>query len=190
MSEKSIQNWARNITFGASAFYEPETIEELQSIVSRASKARPIGSRHSFNTIADTNADLISVRKLNRVLSLDRARMTVTVEGGITYGELAPALHAEGFALHNLASLPHISIAGACATATHGSGNRNGNLATAVTALKIATASGDLLSLSRADRDFYGAVVSLGALGPVVELSLEITSTASSGRSRGRMSPK
>ena len=67
----------------------------------------------------------------------------------MSYGQLCPELDRQGFALHNLASLPHISIAGACATATHGSGVKNGNLATAVSALEIVTANGDVLTLSR-----------------------------------------
>ena len=91
-----------------------------------------LGSRHSFNDIADTTGDLVSLARMPRVFELDRAARTVTVDGGVRYGELCGPLDAAGFALHNLASLPHISVAGACATATHGSGDRSGNLATAV----------------------------------------------------------
>ncbi len=85
------------------------------------------------------------------------------VEAGIRYGQLGPHLHEKGFALHNLASLPHICVAGACATATHGSGIKNGCLATAVSGLELVTAAGDVLKLSRARdaRVFPGAVVAL-----------------------------
>src|SRR6266480_1953528 len=95
------------------------------------------------------------------------------------YGELAPYLHENGYALHNLASLPHISIAGACATATHGSGVKNGNLATAVSAMEIVTAGGEVLKLSRvADGStFQGSVVSLGALGVVTKVTLDVQPT-------------
>ena len=85
---------------------------------------------------------------LNNVVALDAERAAVTVEAGITYGQLCPYLHDKGFALHNLASLPHISVAGACATATHGSGVTNGNLATAVTGLEVVRADGTIVSLS------------------------------------------
>ena len=113
---------------------------------------------------------------MDRVVALDPEARTVTVESGMSYGQLCPYLHEKGFALHNLASLPHISIVGACATATHGSGVRNGNLATAVSALELVTANGDVLTLSRAkDGDtFLGAVVNLGALGVVTKVTLDV----------------
>ena len=139
-----------------------------------ASKVKAFGTRHSFSNIADTSEDLVSTENLNRIIDLDRDRLTVTVQGGISYGTLSKHLFLEGYALHNLASLPHISVAGACATATHGSGVKNGNLATAVTAIEIVTASGDLLRLNENDSDFYGAVVNLGALGIVTSLTLRI----------------
>ncbi len=87
---------------------------------------------------------------MDRMVALDPTAHTVTVEPGVTYGRLCPLLHDRGFALHNLASLPHISIAGAIATATHGSGVKNGNLATAVSALEFVTADGGVLAFSRA----------------------------------------
>jgi xylitol oxidase len=95
------------------------------------------------------------------------------------YGELAPFLHEKGYALHNLASLPHITIAGAVATATHGSGVRNGNLSTQVSAIEFVNADGDLITLSKQkDGDhFYGAVVGLGALGVVTKLTLDLLPT-------------
>ncbi|MEO8757755.1 MAG: FAD-binding protein [Devosia sp.] len=167
-------NWAGNITYGASAFHAPGTLEELQEIVRRSSKLRALGSRHSFNRIADTDGDLVAMRGLARVLAIDATARTVTVEGGITYGQLCPALDAAGFALHNLASLPHIGVVGAVSTATHGSGDANKNLASAVAALEIITASGDLVSISRGDPDFDGAVVGLGALGVVSKITLDI----------------
>jgi xylitol oxidase len=74
---------------------------------------------------------------------------TVTVEAGVKYGDLSPWLDKKGFALHNLASLPHISVAGSITTATHGSGVKNGNLSTAVQALEIVTADGSVLKISR-----------------------------------------
>jgi alditol oxidase len=140
---------------------------------------RVLGSRHSFNDIADTKGDLVSLRRMPRVFELDNAAGTVTVDGGVNYGALCEPLHVAGFALHNLASLPHISVAGACATATHGSGDRLGNLATAVRAIEMVAADGEVVSFSRLDDPdvFEGVVVALGALGVVTTLTLEVQPT-------------
>ena len=173
------RNWATNQAFGATAFHQPETIDELRRLVAASSKVKAIGSRHSFNAIADSPGDLVSLEKLDRVLAIDPERRTATVEGGIRYWPLAIALHDAGFALPNTASLPHISVAGACATATHGSGDRNPILAGAVSAMDLVTADGSLVTLSR-ERDgdlFLGAVVNLGALGVVVTLRLDLIPT-------------
>lgn len=169
-------NWAGNLTYAAASTVTPGTVAEAQEAVRSAKKLRVVGSRHCFNDIADTPATQFSLGNLNRVVSLDKAKRQVTVEGGIRYGELGPILHKEGFALHNLASLPHISIAGACATATHGSGAALGGLATAVAAIEFIDARGDLVTLSREKNPdaFPGAVVSLGALGVVTKLTLDV----------------
>ena len=169
-------NWAGNIAYGSSGLLSPRSVDEVQEIVRAAARVRALGSRHCFNTIADTSGTHISLQHLKRMVRLDRAAGRVTVEGGIRYGDLGPLLDAAGYALHNLASLPHISVAGACATATHGSGAANGNLATAVTAITFVDAAGELVTLSReADGDtFAGAVVNLGGLGVIVALTLEV----------------
>ncbi len=174
-----LTNWAGNHAYVARALHEPGSVDELREIVRRGRSLRVLGSRHSFNDIADTTGELISLAHLPRVFELDRAASTVTVDGGVRYGELCGPLHAAGFALHNLASLPHISVAGACATATHGSGDRNGNLATAVTALELVTADGGLVAVSRAgDPDtFAGTVVGLGSLGAVTRVTLRLQPT-------------
>src|SRR5947207_520936 len=167
-------NWAGSHTFRAARVHRPETVAQAQAIVAGSRHVRAVGSRHSFHDIADTAGDLVSFERLNRVVALDRVRRTVMVEAGIRYGDLGGALDAEGFTLHNFASLPHISVAGACATATHGSGDRNGNLATAVREIELVTASGEAVTLSR-ERDgerFLGAVAGLGALGLVTRLTL------------------
>ncbi|RJG46271.1 FAD-binding protein [Mesorhizobium sp. DCY119] len=168
-------NWAGNLTYGAERFVAPTTVEEAQEAVRASTKVRAVGTRHCFNDIADTDGTHISLENLNRVVSVDSANRRVTVEGGIKYGEIGPYLHERGFALHNTASLPHISVAGACATATHGSGAL-GNLAVAVAELQFIDGAGDLVSLSRAaDGDtFAGAVVNLGALGVVTKFTLDL----------------
>ena len=138
-------------------------------------QVRALGTGHSFNTLADTPGDLVSLAGLPPVIDVDTANASVSAGAGLAYGELAARLNAAGRALHNLGSLPHISVAGACATGTHGSGERNGNLATAVSAVEMVTADGDLVTVSRdGDPDrFPGTVVGLGALGIVTRMTLD-----------------
>ena len=173
------RNWAGNVAYGAARFDVPTSVADIQAIVAASSKLRAVGSRHSFNAIADTDGDLVSLAALPRVVELDPQARTVTVDGGIKYGELATRLHENGWALANLASLPHISVAGACATATHGSGVGNGNLATAVQAIEMVTASGELVDVSRDDDpDTMDAItVGLGAFGIVTRLTLAVEPT-------------
>jgi xylitol oxidase len=167
-------NWSGNYRYHAAQLLTPRTLPELQQAVATATHAKALGSRHSFQSIADTPGTQISLQHL-REIRLDPAARQVTLEAGLTYGELAPWLHQRGFALHNLASLPHISVAGAVATATHGSGLHNGNLSTAVAAIELVTADGQLRRFSRnSNPDFPGTVVALGALGIVARLTLDL----------------
>jgi alditol oxidase len=172
-------NWAGNYTYRAARIHQPETVEQIQELVRRSPTLKALGTRHSFNDIADSPGDLISLERFDKIVALDRERRTVTVESGVRYGQLARWLHEEGYALHNLASLPHISVAGACATATHGSGDRHGNLATAVSAMEFVNGTGDIVVLSRnQDREqLEGAVVGLGGLGLVTRLTLDVSPT-------------
>jgi alditol oxidase len=174
-----LTNWAGNHVYAAARLHEPTSVEELQQLVRTSRSLRALGSGHSFNDVADTTGDLVSLRRLPRILEVDGEGMTVTVDGGVHYGELCAPLDTAGFALHNLASLPHISVAGACATATHGSGDHLGNLATAVTAIELLKADGELAVFSRVDHPetFDGLVVALGGLGVVTKLTLEIQPT-------------
>ena len=174
-----MRNWAGNLEYRAKEVLEPTSIEELQELVRASSQLRVLGSRHSFNDIADTTGDHLSLVRLPRQIEIDEADRTVTVDGGIRYGELCGPLHAAGFALHNLASLPHISIAGACATGTHGSGDRSGGLGTAVVGMEVVTADGELRTVTRESdaETLNGAVVSLGAIGVVASLTLAIEPT-------------
>ena len=152
---------------------------KVREFVKAQNKLKVLGTRHCFNKIADSTNHLLSLKAMDEVVALDPQAHTVTVAGSMTYGQLSPYLHGKGFALHNLASLPHISVAGSCSTATHGSGNKNGNLATAVSALEIVTADGELLNLSRQkdSEKFPGAVVGLGALGVITKVTLNIQPT-------------
>jgi xylitol oxidase len=168
----SERNWAGNLVYGARRLHRPATRDELRAIVAAAPRVRVLGSRHCFNAIADSD-ELVSLADLPAAIEVDRAGGTVTCGGAVTYGQLAPVLERAGMALGNLASLPHISVAGAVATATHGSGDASGNLATAVASVELVTSEGDVLTLDRGDADFDGVVVGLGALGAVTRLTLD-----------------
>lgn len=179
VNKEPLKNWAGNLSYSTSNVHYPKTVEEVQQVVKKCKQLRTLGSRHSFNKIADSTQNLISVKELNKAVTLDKAKNTVTAEGGMRYGELAPYLHENGYALHNLASLPHISVAGAVSTGTHGSGLTSGNLSTAVSAIEFVNAAGDLITLSK-DKDgeqFYGAVVALGAIGVVTKVTLDLQPT-------------
>jgi xylitol oxidase len=173
----TLTNWAGNITFGAARVHRPGTLDELRSVVAASDRVRALGSGHSFSPVADTTADLVSVAGLPATVDISTDRTTATVAAGMRYGEVAVALQAQGLALHNLGSLPHISVAGAVATGTHGSGPTLGSLSTAVRGLDLVTATGALLRLDRTDPRFPGAVVALGALGVVTAVTLAVQPT-------------
>jgi xylitol oxidase len=170
-----LENWAGNFTYSTDRLHTPGSVEEVRQVVKSCAKLRALGTRHSFNAIADSTQNQISLKRLDQI-SIDEKAHTVTVGAGVTYGKLSPYLDDHGYALHNLASLPHISVAGAIATATHGSGVHNGNLATAVAGLELVTADGELLTFTR-EKDgehFPGMVVGLGALGVVTSVTLNL----------------
>ncbi|MFN7994225.1 MAG: D-arabinono-1,4-lactone oxidase [Bryobacteraceae bacterium] len=174
-----LTNWAGNFEFSTTNLHEVKSLEQVRTSVRTLEKVKVIGTRHCFNRIADSRNNLLSLKPMDEIVSLDPKAQTVTIATGLTYGRLAPYLDQKGFALHNLASLPHISVAGACSTATHGSGESNGNLSTAVRALELVTAAGDVVQL-RADSDpdtFHGAVVGLGALGVITRMTLAVQPT-------------
>ncbi|WCD93700.1 FAD-binding protein [Microbacterium sp. nov. GSS16] len=173
----SERNWAGNLVYGAARLVHPESLEEAREAIVSSERVRMLGTRHSFNDIADTDGALIALDRMPRAIEISAARDSVRVSSALRYGDIAPALEAAGLALPNLASLPHISVAGAVATGTHGSGDRIGSLATAVRALTLLTASGETRELRRGDPRFDGAVVSLGALGAVIELTLDVEPT-------------
>lgn len=165
-------NWAGSHSYDF-RLKHPSSLDELRAVVAAEPRLRVLGSRHSFNGLCDGDV-AVSLAEVPSEIVIDEVGRTVTCGGATTYGGLAQALIERGLALHNLASLPHICVAGAIATGTHGSGNRNGNLATAVSGLEFLTASGDLREVSRGGPDFEGAVVSLGALGVVTRVRLDV----------------
>jgi alditol oxidase len=174
-----LTNWAGNFTYSTGPLQSVSSVDEARALVQKYTRMKVLGTRHCFNNIADSKDHLISLASLNKVISLDREKHTVTVESGIRYGELAVFLNDNGYALHNLASLPHISVAGGCITATHGSGVNNANLSSAVRAFELITASGEKVGFSRdqnAER-FTGAVVNLGGLGVITRVTLAVQPT-------------
>jgi xylitol oxidase len=181
---EKLKNWAGNLEYSTNKLDTARTLQQVKEIVNKYPKLKVLGTRHCFNNIADTRDQFISVVGAEEQIVLDEKNKTVTVNAGLKYGQLSPVLHQKGFALHNLASLPHISVAGACATATHGSGDKNGNLATAVAAFEMVTANGEVVQLSRKNdgEKFNAAVVNLGALGVVTKVTLDVEPTFMMGQ--------
>jgi xylitol oxidase len=168
-------NWAGNYHYSTEKVFEPGTLAEVQDAVRSVGSLRTLGTRHSFNGIADSTVAQVSTLRL-KGMTVEPGGKAVTVGAGFRYGELAVELDKQGLALHNMASLPHISVGGAVATGTHGSGRGNGNLATAVRAIEFVGADGVVRTLLRekdGDR-FAGPVVGLGALGVVTRLTLAV----------------
>lgn len=173
---ETVTNWAGNITFAAKELHSPHSLDALGSLVAGSAKVRVLGSGHSFNELAEPGPDgvLLSLAALPAEVDVDTAARTVRVGGGVRYAELARRVHAHGLALPNMASLPHISVAGSVATGTHGSGVGNGPLGSAVHEVEIVTADGSTVVVGREDERFGGAVTSLGALGVVTALTLDL----------------
>ncbi|MGI5379136.1 D-arabinono-1,4-lactone oxidase [Streptomyces sp. CA-251387] len=173
---ETITNWAGNITYSAKELHRPYSLDAISALVAGSDRVRVLGSGHSFNEIAEPGPEgvLLSIAGLPPVIDVDGETRTVRVSGGVRYAELARAVHAHGFALPNMASLPHISVAGSVATGTHGSGVGNGSLAAPVREVELVTADGSVLTVGRGDPRFGGAVTSLGALGVVTSLTLDL----------------
>ncbi|MFL6122094.1 D-arabinono-1,4-lactone oxidase [Actinophytocola sp.] len=166
------QNWAGNVAYQAREVARPRTVEALRALVAERSRVRALGSRHSFSQVADGPGTLVSLEELPDEITVSGEQ--VSVPAATRYGVLAEFLQERGLALANMASLPHISVAGAIATGTHGSGDTLGSLSTAVTGLELVTASGGLRRLWRGDPEFAGSVVALGALGVVTRVTLSV----------------
>lgn len=175
-----MKNWAANLTYSSERIERPRTLAELAGIVAGEPRVRALGSRHSFCDVADTTGVHVQLDLLDDgrpSLEVDADTGVASVRAGLRYGEVAAALHAEGRALGAMASLPHISVAGAVATGTHGSGDGTRSLAGDVVGVELMTASGDVLTLRRGDADFPGSVVALGALGIVTRVELATVPT-------------
>ncbi|WP_254413279.1 D-arabinono-1,4-lactone oxidase [Dyadobacter diqingensis] len=176
---EKLKNWAGNLEYSTTKLFQAGPTAQVQDFVKKHNKFKVLGTRHCFNKIADSTDEFISVTQAEESIEIHADGKAVTVNAGLKYGQLSPYLDKKGFALHNLASLPHISVAGACATATHGSGEKSGNLATAVSGFEMVTGAGDIVQLTSAKdgEKFRAAVVNLGALGVVTKITLDIQPT-------------
>ncbi|WP_022873503.1 FAD-binding protein [Nesterenkonia alba] len=167
-------NWAKNLRYSAQRVLTPTSLDQLREAVAQAERLKALGSRHSFNTVADTPGDLVDLAGMPRHFSIDEASRTVTVNAAMRCGELAARLQASGWAIATMASLPHISVAGTVATGTHGSGDTIPPLSGLVSGIELVTADGELRSYRRGDLDFDGTVVNLGSLGVVTSVTFDI----------------
>ncbi len=172
--DEPLRNWAGNVTFRPSAVARPRSTEELSDVVASSPRLRVLGTGHSFSPVADTDGTLVVLDAMPRTIDVDVDASTVRVAAGVRWGELAPVVHSHGFALANMGSLPHISVAGSVSTGTHGSGSSPGCLASSVTALELVRADGSHDRLRQGDPGFDGSVVALGALGVVTEAELRL----------------
>ncbi|UIX29964.1 FAD-binding protein [Streptomyces sp. GQFP] len=173
---ETLTNWAGNITYTPKELHRPHTPAALRALVAESARVRVLGSGHSFNEIAEPGDGgvLLSLAALPPEIDVDTTARTVRVGGGVRYAELARVVHGRGLALPNMASLPHISVAGSVATGTHGSGVGNGSLAAPVREVELVTADGSTLTIARGEDGFDGAVTALGALGVVTALTLDL----------------
>ena len=178
-ADSSRWNWSHTHRYTARRLLRPTTADELAAMVTASAAIKPLGTAHSFSDVADTTGDQVTVADLPRRVEIDRTAGTATVSAGLRYAEIAPEIQAAGFALPALASLPHVSVAGACATATHGSGIGIGNLSSQVSALEFVDGLGRVRRLDRRTdpERFPGAVVGLGALGLVTAVTLDLVPT-------------
>jgi xylitol oxidase len=179
LQEDKLKNWAGNITYSTDKLYDASSLSDVKKIITKQQRIKVLGTRHCFNDIADSKDNFISLLPMHEITEVNSVAQTVTLHAGMKYGELAPLLNAKGFALHNLASLPHISVAGACITGTHGSGVHNKNLSAAVTAFEFMDADGNMHALSKQKdgEKFRALMVNLGALGVLTSVTLQVQPT-------------
>ncbi|WP_243074402.1 FAD-binding protein [Microbacterium sp. SS28] len=168
------RNWAGTYEYAAPRIVTASTVEDVQRIVREGGPVHALGTRHSFTDLPDTAGTLIDVSGLVGDIVIDEDARTATVAAGTRYGIVAQALDERGWALHNMGSLPHISVAGATATATHGSGDGNGVLTTAVRGIRYVGADGEVHDVQRGEPDFAALAVGVGAFGIIVALTLDI----------------
>lgn len=181
MSRTTWTNWARNVACQPADILHPRSEEEIIAILQRARKegrrVRMVGSGHSFTPLAETSDYLVTLQNMQGVLHVDKARKQARLWAGTTINALGKLLHAEGLGQINLGDIDKQSIAGATSTGTHGTGVLFGGISTQIVALRLITASGEVLECSQEDANtdlFNAARVALGALGIVTQVTLQL----------------
>ncbi len=167
-------NWSGTVTYTAERVERPRSLDEAAEVVARSPRVHGLGTRHSFNDVADAPGVLLDLTGIPTDLVVDTAAGTATMGAGTRYGVVAPELDRAGVALHNTGSLPHISLGGAIATGTHGSGTALGSLSTAVRSFALLGPDGTTRTVRRGDEGFDGAVLHLGLLGIVTRVELDV----------------
>ena len=171
--------WARTFYSQPELYLQPESLAEIQKIVDLARRCRrrivTVGSGHSPSDLTCTSSWMVNLDRYAAVESIDPSKKVATVQAGMRLRDLVAALGAQGLALPSLGSINEQSIAGAISTGTHGSALRHGTLAHYVQGLRLVLANGRVVSCSAESNPelFRAALVSLGALGIVVEVSLK-----------------
>lgn len=168
-----LNNWGGNLQFRQEALAQPETLAELATLI-RDNQVRPAGTLHSFSPIATGEGIMLSAAGLKVAPAIDPASKTARVGAASRYGDIALALEAQGLALRNMGSLPHISLAGASATGTHGSGDGNQILSASLISFSFLNHKGELITLRRGDDLFEPCRLGLGAHGLWVEAELSV----------------
>ncbi|GAA3630369.1 alditol oxidase [Kineosporia mesophila] len=173
----TLTNWAGNVVFTPERYVRADRVEQVQELVAGAPRVRVLGSGHSFSEVAATDGLLLSLEDLPLSVDVDTATSSARVTASARFAHVMPALHAAGLALHNTGSLPHISVAGAAATGTHGSGTGNPCLAAGVIGIELIGPDGELRTLDTGDQDFHGSVIAMGLAGVVTALTLKAQPT-------------
>lgn len=170
------RTWSGTVDLGTTVL-RPRTLAEAREAVTAHRRVRPVGSRHTFNRLSVAPGALLDLGALAaEEPQLDADARTVRVPAALGYGRLGAWLDERGWALPSLASIPDLAVAGAVATATHGSGIARQALSAQVSGLELVMADGGDRELTRAGNGdlLDGAVVSLGALGAVHHLTLDV----------------
>ncbi|WP_194826278.1 D-arabinono-1,4-lactone oxidase [Nocardia sp. XZ_19_231] len=180
MTKNTWVNWAGQQRCTPAVVAAPRDVEELAAIVTDAAAAgrtvRVAGSGHSFTDAVLTDGTLVDLSGLDKVLDVDVDAGRVRVEAGISLHAASPLLHAHGLAFPNLGDIDTQSLAGATATATHGTGARLRNISAALHSVEVLRADGTRVELNeQTDPDGWKAArVSVGALGVVTAATLQL----------------
>lgn len=178
-TSRTHHTWARTFHCRPELYICPGSIEEIEKVITLARRCRrrlvTVGCGHSPSDITCTSSWIVNLERYNKILSVDQESRTVVMQSGIYLHDFNLKLKQHGLTMPNLGSIDHQSIAGAIGTGTHGSSTRHGTLSQSVLGLKIMLANGRTISCSKdQNKDlFRAALLSLGALGIIVEVTFQ-----------------